>query len=407
MPVTPERKNSLVLARDFRDEVTRRTGITDFDSDSKTEALISVFVNQVLSARNETIGAFYANQISSATGKQLDMIGQDLGLPRMGQTFAAVQKRDQNFAFFVASGTFGDINGGSPIVIPEGTQVSSVENANDLGARISFNTTETTTLQAGSSIGYASVRAIASGTTANLGGGMLNQHDFTTYTAGTGLKCVNFYAVLTGRPDELDRNYKFRLSRRYDTLVSSNNAKLHLEALRVPGVLDTRVVNGHFGVGSVGVIVLGPENQSNAQTVRGVQARLSQLQGPGSSFVAVSATSVSFDIEMKLKPTRPLTSNEKRQLELQVRRGLRNYFRSEGIAGTASLEDAAKEVRAYVQGVARLSSLGNPESIFETVFVRKGPSSATGTERELLKNSFYTLDVDEYADLGTLSLRYL
>lgn len=407
MPITPERKNSLVIARDFRDEVTKRTGINDFDSDSKTEALITVFVNQVINSRNESINAFYANQIGSAVGAQLDSIGQDLGLPRLSETFASVQKRDQNVAFYVSSGTFGDINGGAPITLPAGTQLNSAENQNDLGSRIVFKTTEETVLQAGSSIGYVACRALASGTIANLGGGMLSNHDFTAYTAATGLECVNFYAILTGRPQELDRNYKFRLSRRYDTLVSSNNSKLHLEALRVPGVLDTRIVNGYYGVGSVGVIVLGPENQSNAQTLRGVQARLSQLQGPSSTFSAVAATSVSFDIELKLTPTRSLSTSEKRQLELQVRRALRNYLRSEGIAGTASLVDAAKEVRSYVQGVVRLSSLGKSESIFESVYIRKGPSSGSSTERELLENYYYTLDSDEYADLGTLTVRYL
>lgn len=407
MPITPERKNSLVLARDFRDEITRRTGITDFDSDSKTDSLLNVFVNQVLNARNEAINAFYANQISSATGAQLDAIGQDLGLPRLAAMFAQVQRRDQNVAFYVSSGTFGTINGGGNITIPAGTRLSSAENANTLGSTIVFETTEELVLQSGSTVGYASVRALASGTGSNLGGGMLNTHNFTSYVAGTGLQCVNFYAILTGRPEELDRNYKFRLSRRYDTLVSSNNSKLHLESLRVPGVLDTRIINGYYGVGSVGVIVLGPENQSNAQTLRGVQARLSQLQGPSSTYSAVAATSVSFDMELVLKPTRALTRTEKRQLELQVRRALRNYLRSEGIAGTVGLQDAAREVRSYIQGSVRLTSAGKAEDIFDTVYLRKGPSSGTSTERELLVNSFYTLDSDEYADLGTLTIRYL
>ena len=123
MAVIPERKNTLVLARDFRDKITQRTGINDFDSDSKTEALISVFVDQVLNARNEAANAFYANQISTAKDKQLDQIGLDFGVPRLAETFAKVERRDQNVAFYVSGGTFGSLNGGADITIPAGTEI--------------------------------------------------------------------------------------------------------------------------------------------------------------------------------------------------------------------------------------------------------------------------------------------
>ena len=407
MAVIPERKNTLVLARDFRDKITQRTGINDFDSDSKTEALISVFVDQVLNARNEAANAFYANQISTAKDKQLDQIGQDIGLPRLAETFAKVERRDQNVAFYVSGGTFGSLNGGADITIPAGTEIYSEENQNDLGSRVVFKVVESRVLEASRSIAYVSVRAVASGTSSNLGGGMLINHNFTGYSATAGLQVVNFFAILSGRPAERDRSYRFRLSRRYDTLVSSNNAKLHLEALRVPGVLDTRIINGYFGVGTVGVIVLGPENQSSASSVRGVQRRLAALQGPSSSFAAVPATRVSFDIEMEVRPIRALNASEKRQFELRVRRALRNYLRSQGIAGTVSLQDAAAEIALHVQGTVRLTSLGKAESIFNTVYIRKGPATGFSTERELLKNSLYTLDADEFGDLGTLSIRYL
>lgn len=407
MAVVPERKNSLVLARDFRDEITRRTGITDFDADSKTEAFVSVFIDQVLAARNESISAFYANQISTAKGDQLDQIGQDLGLPRLSETFALIERRDQNVAFYVSGGTFGDINGGTPITIPSGTEIYSAQNSNDLGSRVVFKTVGEHILQSGVALAYVTVRAVASGTGANVGGGMLNQHSFVNYVDTTGLSVVNFFAVLNGRPQENDRNYKYRLSRRYDTLASSNNSKLHLDALRVPGVLDTRIINGYYGVGTAAVVVLGPENQSTTTSVRGVQRRLASIQGPSSTFVAIPAVSISFDIEMEVRPSRSLTAVDKRQYELEVRRALRNYLRSQGIAGSIALKGAAAEISAYTQSSVRLGSTGKSEDVFDTVYIRKGSANSSSTERELLENNYYALDVDEFADLGTLSIRYV
>lgn len=406
MPIVPERKNSLVLARDFRQQITARTGITDFDSDSKTDALVTVFVEQVLSARNDAVSAFYANQIGNAVGGQLDQIGQDMGLPRYAETFAFSQRRDQNLAFYVSGGTFGSLNGGSDIVVPAGADIFSNENENDLGSRIIYKTTTDVTLYADRSVAYIDVRAVASGNKANIGGGMLVNHNFTNYSAGTGLLVINFFSVLNGRPEENDRNYKFRLSRRYDTLVSSNDTKLHLTSLRVPGVLDTKIIQGYYGVGTVGVVVLGPENQTNLGVVRAVQSRLNELEGPSSRYMAVPATAVYLDIEMQVRATGALTATQKRQFEMTVRRALKNYFRSQGINGTISLRDTATELAAYNAGTIKLTSLGRTEEVFETVYIRKGPSSSSTTERDTLKNPYYNLGEDEYADLGTLSIRY-
>ena len=407
MAVLPERTNSLVLARDFRDKLTRRTGITDFDADSKIDTIVSVFVDQVLAARNEANKAFYANQISTAVGDQLDQIGQDMGLPRFAETFAYAEKRDQNVTFYVSSGTFGDINGGADIVVPAGTEIFSNDNENDLGAAIRYTTSNETTLYAGRSVAFVEVRAKHSGNNSNIGGGMLINHTFTSYGAGSGLEVVNFYSILNGRPRENDRNYRFRLSRRYDTLISSNNAKLHLQSLRVPGVLDTRIINGYFGVGTVAVVVVGPENQSNSTTLRGVQARLSEIQGPGALFRAVPATSVMMDVEMEVSTNRPLSTVQRRQFEANIRRGMRNFLRTQGIGGSIDFKAAARELSVYSRGTVKLTSLGKPEQIFETIYVRKGPSNGVTTERDLLQKSFYSLDEDEYADLGTLSIRYV
>ena len=328
MPISPERKNVLVLARDFRDRVFARTGINDFDADSKADALISVFADQVISSRNESIGAFYANQISNAKGTQLDTIGEDLGLPRYKETFASIDKRDLSLAFFPSTPTFGGLNGGAGFTIPAGTSVFSDSNENELGAQVRYKLTSDLVLSASGALSYASAKSEASGVLGNVGSGALRNHSFTSYSLGTGLSVVNLFSVLNGRTREVDRNYRFRLARRYDTLSSSNNSKLHLLSLRTPGVLDTRIVSGYFGIGTAAVVVIGAENQSSSALVNAVQARLRTVVGPSSRIDAIAATAVSVDIEMQVSPLRALTVAEKRQFELTVRRSLKNYFRN-------------------------------------------------------------------------------
>lgn len=407
MPITPERKNPTQLARQFREQVTNRTGITDFDVDSKADALIQVFLDQVLAARNEAIGAFYSNQISNAQGPHLDILGQDMGVSRLRETYAEIYDVDQSLAFYVSSGTFGDLNGGSDIVIPAGTRVYTDSNENELGAEVSFRTVKAHTLPAASTMFFVGARATASGAIGNVGASVLKNHSFANYTAGNGLRVVNFYSVLNGRAQETDRNYRFRLARHYDTLSTSNYAKMHLTALRVPGVLDTRVVSGQYGIGSVAVMILGAENQSTASLISAVQARLNDIAGPSIDIRAVPATAAHFDLELRVKALRALTATEKRQFEAQMRRAMRNYFRTVGLGGSVSLLDASQEMQSYIRRGVRLTSQGRPTDIFKTVYVRKGPSGSTSTERDLLENQDFSLSDDEYADLGTFSVTWL
>lgn len=406
MAIFPERKNALVLSREFRDRITRRTGINDFDSDSKTEAMIYVYLKEILDARDNSANAFAANQLSTAIGEQLDTIGKDKGIARFGELFAYVGKRDQNFAWYVESGTFGSLNSGVDISIPAGTIISSQANNNDLGATIQFALTEDVILPASSSLVYFSAQATTSGTFANVGAGIINQHSFSNYTAGTGLKVINFFSILTGRGAETDRNYRYRLSRKYDMLASSNNTKLHLTALNVPGVLDTRIIGGYYGIGTVAVIVLGPENQSDPKIVRAVQDKLNTLQGSGDSIFVISASVVQFDIALKVKLNKTLTVNEKKQFELKVKRALRIYLRGLGLGATVSIKDAAIQLRSYAGSEFSFSSLGEITDIFDKIYIRRGTLDNV-TERERLDNSVYSLEQDEYATLGTLTIRYL
>ena len=58
-----------------------------------------------------------------ATGGNLDLIGEIFGVARIGASTSAVSATDQNFRFYVRSGTFGDINSSNDIQIPDGVQI--------------------------------------------------------------------------------------------------------------------------------------------------------------------------------------------------------------------------------------------------------------------------------------------
>jgi uncharacterized phage protein gp47/JayE len=404
MAVALEQKNLLTYLEAFQERVRRRTNINLFDKDSKTQALIDIFSDQLLADRRDSISAFNSLQISQASGDQLDRLGLSRGLPRLGETFATVSRNELSLAFYVAAGTFGDINAGSTITVPKGTKISSTALQNDLGKVITYVLTEDCICLNTETIAYASARAEASGSDFNVGASVLKSHDFSSYVDKTGLLVLNFYSILNGRKRETDDQYRFRLSQFYTTVATTNETKTKLIALTVPGVLDSRVLAGHFGIGTVGLVVLGTEFQSSTALVSAVQAAVDAVALPGVKVTAVPAVNALVDIEVTLTTTRTLSTADQSRVKNTLRRLSVNYLRSKGLGGTLSLTELAQLWAKYTNGLVQFSTAA--VDIFDHVFIRRGYVTASASERETMSSAYYTLEPDEFADLGTLTITF-
>jgi uncharacterized phage protein gp47/JayE len=406
MPIVPERKNIVTVAKGFTSALQSRTAINYIGPDSKSRAIVDTFTDKLLSQHNESISAHIAGSIPTAVGGQLDIIGQDLGIPRYSAAFAKVTTSEQSFSFYVNSGTFGGINGGADIPIPAGSPVFSAPDENELGSTITFVTTSAVTLRAASSSAYVAVIAKASGTRSNIGPAVIKSHSFTGYTdsGNDTLKVINFFNVLNGRNEELDAQYKYRLGRHYDRLISSNATKTQLTAIAVPGVIDTRVIAGLYGIGTVGVVVLGSDYQVNQNLLRSVQERLDSIYGPGQNAIASAAVSTKFDLSLRVPDGTGLNTAQARQFELGVRRGVDNYFRGLRIGGVVNLLELSNSIR--IAGGTSVSLRRDSLEIFKNVYVRKGFASSSSSDRVKVIGKIYPLDEIEFAERGTLSFEY-
>ncbi len=409
MATPPDTKSANQILRNFRARMEERTGITNYDSDTKMGALIDVVIDEVVESRNQSIQAYYNQQLTRAKGRFLDRIGQNLGLPRFEATKGVSATSEQNVAFYVASGVFGDINGGGSFVIPAGTVIFSNSNQNELGTVVEYETTASATCPAAGSIVYTSVRAKISGSAYNVGEGVLQNHLFTGYTlsSSNALKVINFYSILSGQNVEGDERYRFRLSKNYDRLISSNDTKLKLTAVSVPGVIDVKVIKNYFGIGTAGAIVLCADFTSSSAILNAVQNNLDQLSGPGLKVLATAATRVSIDLEIEVEPSRQLTSAEKRNTESGIKAAAANYLRSVGIAGTMNVSDLAAAIRRSATSVFKIGKTSdNSFNVFSKIYVRRGFASGFSSEKELLIGNSLVLENEEFSDLGTLSISY-
>lgn len=408
MPIIPSQKNPLVLLRSFRDELAARTNITNFDADTKTRVLIDVFSQEQLNSRSDWIDVFYSHTISNATGKDLERIGERLQVFRILNAFASAEEGELNVAFYVSSGTFGSYNSGSDIVIPAGTLIYSTQNQNELGSRIEYRVLADKTLPAASSIGYVSVQAVEIGSKYNVGKQVLRSHDFTNYidSASGALKVLNFFPILNGQNEETDDSYRFRIANKYSSVLQNNETKILLNGLTVPGVKDLEIIRSQYGIGTVGVSVLGSENLSNARLVNGVQNLLEVNKAPSSTPVAVAAVQSVFDFEIEFVNAGKINTSQREEIKQQVNRIILNYFRSLGIGAVVSLNDLAAAIQNQV---SRLVAFNYKKSntLFKKVYVSRGYVNAPSDEKEKMISTIYALDIDEFAALGDLVITFV
>ena len=409
MAIFPSVKNPLTTLRKFRDELTKRTNITNFTRDSKVRALSDVFVDEQLAHREETVNAFYSNQMAHARGDQLDAIGTSKGVPRREATFASASRVESNVAFFVETGTFGSINGGADIIIPSGTTVFSDPLSNELGSVIEYETVGVHVLLSIDSIAFISVKAKHSGTSSNVGQHVLRSHSFTQYidAASGSLLVMNFYPILNAREKESDDLYRFRLSQHYNRIMSINATRTKLESIEVPGVVDARIEAGHFGIGTAGVIVLGSEFQSNSNLVSGVQSRLDSIKGPGMNFYAIPATEVQVDLTLEVSSSTSLSLADQSRMRAEINRACLGYFRTVSLGGVVSLEQLGRAINTNTNRLVSIGQIGG-KNLFKKAFIRRGYASATATdEREKLINTTFVLEPTEFVGLGVLEVLFV
>jgi uncharacterized phage protein gp47/JayE len=409
MPVVPEIKNSVKLVREMKDKVSARTAITSFERDSKTRVLFDLVADQFLAERSDSIAAFRANTLDGASGNNLVIYGDDRGIPKRMPTYAESNVFERNFAFYVQSGTFGDINGGADLTVSAGTILYSSPNENQQGAVVKYEVTETTVCGASSAIQYIGARAVEPGIRGNVGAGVIRHHEFTNYvdSGSNSLKVVNFYSILNGRNEEEDTQYKYRISQKYSKAVSLNDSKIKLVALDVPGLIDVQIIPGYYGIGTAGVVVLGAGYEANDSLIAQVQSYLKEINGTGRELFAVSATLVQFYLELEIKTLKTLTIAEKSRMEYTINQYVIRYFKQIGINGAVDLSDLAISMQKATNGLLQFKSATSPTSIFSNVYIARSASRSGRSNREQMLNTSYSLDDVEYPALGSITFTYV
>lgn len=393
----PRLKSTTRPARDIKEKLESRTGINNFSADSAASTITNAVATAIVRNHNETVNAFDQIQISSASGINLDQIAISHGLSRNEPVKAISLEQERSVYFYVASGTFGDINGGNDISLPAGTKIFP-SNATRNG--IAYEVLYDYTLPAVSNRAYCSIRAVSFGSSQNVGPRSLTSHSLTEFP---GLYCTNKYAIVNGRTRETDEALRDRISFYFKTLSINNRSALLMEALAVPGVLDLAIIEGYYGIGTCGVFIFGADGFSNTSLVNQLTSRVSQINTAGLKVIVSTAIQVNISFEVEVSVNSQLTTNEVSFINSSIKQSIVKYISSGNNRRTIDL----KTLRDFIMvDNPRILSIlpkrsNDITSLFKNVYIeRKHSGLDVGSIRETMATSVYNLKQEEFAAVG-------
>jgi len=278
----------------YRDKLERilqsmqeRTGMTNLLPGSKAYQLAESYAYEQMLQEAKQEDWTSSNSISEAKGEKLDAISKGFfKIPRLEAVRSYASSSMKALKFYTDDGyTFGSINTDESsnvtmqqdIIINEGTTISGIRD----GLIYKFRVIEDTVLEKSSKEAYVNAELIQ-GASDNIPANILKIHNFTNYSQSVNglLKVTNPVPVNSGRPRELDENYRFRLANSMRAFPKTTSVAIHQQVTSMPGVSDVYIETAANGGGTFTVYVQGTTPITSNDLIEDVNLSLSQVINP-------------------------------------------------------------------------------------------------------------------------------
>jgi uncharacterized phage protein gp47/JayE len=360
-------------------KLSSNTNITQLSPGSKARFLLDT-VSSEQAAQHEIFDTNLMQAfIKYANGRFLDFFGDMMNLPRIEPTHA--DATDNNFMFYVDSGTFGSINGGSGFTIPAGTTVSTIPYSGNIitpGIQdqpvIQYRTLSAITCATGEQAVYAQIRSFIEGSYSDVPRNVLKQHNFSSYSGAANnlLKCTNRYAVSNGTDRESDENYRYRLANVFRARNLGTFMAVRLAALSTPGVANIKEVSSEQGPGTFSVYVRGLTPTPGPALLQSVTSSIINVAPYGVRPFILAPNTLGLEFLAYVSWHRKATATDISRGYQAMRDALESKLNNLDIGETIVLDtliDAMLEVAPLA-----LSIGGNKVNAFDEVYVTRGDS---------------------------------
>lgn len=383
-----------------------RLGNTYDGVDSTINILSESVSNEIINLRRENERFFESNQLSNATGEELDSLAfETYRLTRRPPSFSKTSYRHSNLHFYVEQGTFGDINGGVSITIPEGTLISTKSTFED--NTIVYEIVDTYELGSDENYVYCSAVALNPGSYANVSTNSLNYHNFLNYgdVLNDTLKVTNKYSIVNGEDEESDTALRYRAANHIQSLVNSNRDAVFLKTLGVPGIKEVRIIPNYFGIGTTAVVAFNQGRELTQDTVSLIEERLLELQMPGQNIQVINGITVYLDFKIKVYIKAGLSEIEKQNIISEIRRDIANLIKIKEFNNFLDFTEISNIIKRRFTSdkIIGFGTNENQSLIFEEVYARKTDRfNLFPEEKESIVNTTYKLNREERISFGEI-----
>lgn len=381
-------KNSIQTNRTTPDSVLNTLGNILGDSLNSFTTDMNNFYNQSV--------------LENASGENLDRLSYSLygnSISRISSRYAKSLKEEKNVEFTVeGNGTFGTINNGNDIIVPKGTRIAP-NNLFDSLNNIIYQTLEDVILYKNDNYAFVSIIAMSPGKDFNVAQNSLIRHNFKNYAQFDLNKLLinNRFPILNGSNKEEDRFFLARIKNHISTLRMNSFDNITFESYKVPGLLDIRIIDSYYGIGTTGIVVFGAGQQSTEELARIVKQRLLETTRAGSKFYVITPIYCYIDFELTIKVSSNMSDSNKNNLKNRILNYLQLKFSN--IIGEAYVDlrfinsDLLSLLRSYPEV---LDINGNNNMLFQNVIIRKSNSQLDEGEEILnIVNNQFIIKKDE------------
>jgi len=313
--------------------------------------------------------------LTTATGKNLDFIGSIYGVIRIPAQDASSDMTDDNFQFYVASGTFGDINNGNDIIIPTGTAISD-GNPSDPFYTVDYETA----LSATSSLQNISVTCSVSGSGGNSAANTYIYSNFTNYVNSIygSLLVTNNYGVVSGRDVEDDDSYRYRINLKLQGTGGAARADLTFSLLQVTGVQD---IVFESLAGTFNVYVYGISPNVSIALLQQVQAIINANTAFPLTGLALAPDLIGISLETTVTPIKGLSLAEQNAAMAAAATAAASYINNLGVGNTLVINEISDVMMNASQNIL---DIGSPNKPLQNIFIWRDRTDNTRYSRFLV-----------------------
>lgn len=340
-------KNKSDILVNVLNSLQKNAGITAIYPGSIARAFAEAFTSEI-SDLYESL-RFNVNQsnLLTASGKNLDLIGDLYGIERKSITDYSSQDRQSfNIEFFI------DKAHSSDILIPSGVLVYN-DVSNFITKQYSFKLVGDVTIPRGNLRAYGRVEPNFTDNSYVAPVNSLTKHNHFS-PAGVILFCNNPKEVYSNVNSEADSNYRRRIVASIKSKAVGTVESVRFAALSVRGVKDVRIREGSYGMGSCDIIVVPETSSSLGNLPQNILLATSQVKPVGVKFNIRIAEKINIGVSYTIRIPMGITETLAAGIRNQSATFVRRYLNSLSIGQSLSINEIERQIKAssdYIRGV--------------------------------------------------------